>query len=117
MNTPSKEALEAAKEFRSTVVGLSNDSADKLAAIIDRHIEPLRQRAEQAEQKARDWETAANLYQLDFQTEAARAEQAEARVTELEECTCNAEELRQLRADNSALRASVDSAREKEAQT
>ena len=33
MNTPSKEALEAAKEFRSTVVGLSNDSTDKLAAI------------------------------------------------------------------------------------
>lgn len=33
------------------------------------------------------------------------AEQADARVKELEECACNAEELRQVRADNAALRA------------
>ena len=42
MNTPSKEALEAAKEFRATIVGLSNNATDRLAAIIDRHFEPLR---------------------------------------------------------------------------
>lgn len=174
MNTPSKEALDAAENVQD-YWGFPRRATIDLATIIDRHFEPLRaemvqltvdrdnwkiraeemdgykadcmelrQRAEQAEQKARDWETAANLYQLDFQTEAARAEQAEARVKELEAACAElvtdgnaitlaanlarqSERVKELEAlaqtqmakleEIHALRASVDSAREKEAQT
>ena len=36
--TPSQEALAAAKEFRATVMGISNTSTTKLAKIIDKHM-------------------------------------------------------------------------------
>ena len=48
MNTPSKEALDAAENVQD-YWGFPRRATMDLAAIIDRHIEPLRQRAEQAE--------------------------------------------------------------------
>ena len=77
MNTPSKEALEAAKEFRATIGGLSNNSTDRLATIIDRHFEPLRR--DNAALAGRL--TAAELERDGL---GARAEQAEALLRETE---------------------------------
>ena len=44
MNTPSKEALEASSAIVRSL-GITDEDRDLLAAIIDRHFEPLRQRA------------------------------------------------------------------------
>ena len=54
MNTPSKEALEAACDLfkHRYCYGSDNDNA----AIIDRHFSPLRQRAEQAEARVKEYE-------------------------------------------------------------
>ena len=54
MNTPSKEALDAAFDLfkHRYCFGSDNDNA----AIIDRHFEPLRQRAEQAEARVKELE-------------------------------------------------------------
>ena len=56
MNTPSKEALEAAFDLfkHRYCYGSDNDNA----AIIDRHFSPLRQRAEQAEARNAELEDA-----------------------------------------------------------
>lgn len=45
MSTPSKEALEASSAIVRSL-GITDEDRDLLATIIDRHFEPLRQRAE-----------------------------------------------------------------------
>lgn len=84
---PSKEALEAARDLFKQRYCFASDN---VAAIIDRHFEPLRQRAEQnAEQcvklnrelglkkETTEWLNGTTI-------QRARAERAEARVKELE---------------------------------
>ena len=53
MNTPSKEALEAAKELFPDAI-FYQFVAENAAEIIDRHFAPLRQRAEQAEARVKE---------------------------------------------------------------
>ena len=53
MNTPSKEALDASEAVQD-YLGFPRRATMDLAAIIDRHIEPLRQRAEQAEARVKE---------------------------------------------------------------
>ena len=53
MNTPSKEALDASESVQD-YLGFPRRATMDLAAIIDRHFEPLRQRAEQAEARVKE---------------------------------------------------------------
>lgn len=57
MNTQSKEALEASSAIVRSL-GITDEDRDLLAAIIDRHFAPLRQRAEQAEARVKELEAA-----------------------------------------------------------
>ena len=88
MNTPSKEALDAACDLfkHRYCYGSDNDNA----AIIDRHFEPLRQRAEQAEARVKELEFGLK-HQCEtcemksiFDGEHAYALKMQARVKELE---------------------------------
>ena len=60
MNTPSKEALEAAEAFWNLNEKFFSKQAfmKSVSAIIDRHFEPLRERAEQAEARNAELEDA-----------------------------------------------------------
>lgn len=73
--TPSKEALEASSAIVRSL-GITDDR-DLLAAIIDRHFAPLRQRAEQAERELADSSSKICTF-------SSKLQQAEARVKELE---------------------------------
>ena len=57
MNTPSKEALEASSAIIRSL-GITDEDRDLLAAIIDRHFAPLRQRAEHAEARVKELDAA-----------------------------------------------------------
>ena len=91
MNTPSKEALDAAENVQD-YLGFPRRATMDLAAIIDRHFEQLRQRSEQAEAHVEELEatcaelvTDGNALTLaaNLAKQSQRAEQAEARVKEL----------------------------------
>ena len=58
MSTPSKEALEAAKELFPDAI-FSKFAAENAAEIIDLHFAPLRQRTEQAEARVKELEALA----------------------------------------------------------
>ena len=75
MNTPSKEALDAAFDLfkHRYCFGSDNDNA----AIIDRHFEPLRQRLAEMESLLASEKTTRNAI-------IAKGQQTEARVKELE---------------------------------
>ena len=57
MNTPSKEALEAAKELFPDAISFYRFVAENAAEIIDRHFAPLRRRAEKAEARVKELKT------------------------------------------------------------
>lgn len=57
MNTPSKEALEAAKELFPDATSFYRFVAENAAEIIDRHFSPLRRRAEKAEARVKELKT------------------------------------------------------------
>ena len=95
MNTPSKEALDAAEAFWNLNEKFFSKQAfmKSVSAIIDRHFEPLRQRTEQAEAHVKELEatcaelvTDVNALTLaaNLAKQSQRAEQAEARVKELQ---------------------------------
>ena len=59
MNTPSKEALEASEAVQD-YLGFPRRATMDIAAIIDRHFEPLRQRANQADARVNELEVNAH---------------------------------------------------------
>ena len=77
MNTPSKEALEAAKELFPDAISFYRLAAENAAEIIDRHFEPLRQRLAEMESLLASEKTIRNAI-------IAKGQQAEARVKELQ---------------------------------
>ena len=76
MNTPSKEALDAAENVQD-YLGFPRRATMDLAAIIDRHFEPLRQRLAEMESMLASEKTTRNAI-------IAKGQQTEARVKELE---------------------------------
>ena len=107
MNTPSKEALDASEAVQD-YFGFPRRATMDLAAIIDRHIEPLRQRAKQAEARVKELDELYRDLRVAYEQNAEqcvklnrelgqettewlngttiqrkRAEKAEARITEL----------------------------------
>lgn len=76
MNTPSKEALDAAENVQD-YLGFPRRATMDLAAIIDRHFEPLRQRLAEMESLLASEKTTRNAI-------IAKGQQTEARVKELE---------------------------------
>ncbi len=77
MNTPSKEALDAAKELFPDAISFYRFVAENAAEIIDRHFEPLRQRLAEMESLLASEKTTRNAI-------IAKGQQTEARVKELE---------------------------------
>ena len=76
MNTPSKEALDAAENVQD-YWGFPRRATMDLAAIIDRHFEPLRKRLAEMESLLASEKATRNAI-------IAKGQQAEARVKELE---------------------------------
>lgn len=122
MNTPSKEALEAAFDLfkKRYCYGSDNDNA----AIIDRHFEPLRQRSEQAEARVKELEFGLK-HQCEtcemksiFDGEHAYALKMQARVKELEAENENAAEAyKLLQSDTNAIRAANAELKKQEAES
>ena len=81
MNTPSKEALDAACDLfkHRYCFGSDNDNA----AIIDRHFEQLRQRAEQAEARVKELQKQEAESRRLFYAEQDKRQSAEFRCEEL----------------------------------
>ena len=85
MNTPSKEALDAARDLFKQRNCFASDNDN--AAIIDRHFEPLRAEIVQLTIDRDNWKIRAeemDEYKADCMELRQRAEQAEARNAELE---------------------------------
>lgn len=84
MNTPSKEALDASEAVQD-YLGFPRRATMDLAAIIDRHFEPLRQRAERAEARVKELEATCAELVTDGNavTLAANLAKQSARVNEL----------------------------------
>ena len=82
MNTPGKEALDAACDLfkHRYCYGSDNDNA----AIIDRHFEPLRQRSEQAEARVKELQKQEAESRRLFYAEQDKRQSAEQRNAELE---------------------------------
>lgn len=89
MNTPSKEALDAAENVQD-YLGFPRRATMDLAAIIDRHFEPLRQRLAEMESLLASEKTTRNAI-------IAKGQQTEASVKELEA------EIRRLEHENDGL--------------
>ena len=82
MNTPSKEALEAAKELFPDAI-FYQFVAENAAEIIDRHFAPLRQRAEQAEARVKELQKEEAESRRLFYAEQDKRQSAEFRCEEL----------------------------------
>ena len=82
MNTPSKEALEASSAIVRSL-GITQEDCDLLATIIDRHFEPLRQRAEQAEARVKELQKQEAESRRLFYSEQDKRQSAEYRCEEL----------------------------------
>ena len=84
MNTPSKEALEAAKELFPDAISFYRFVAENAAEIIDRHFAPLRRRAEQAEARVKELQKQEAESRRLFYAEQDKRQSAEYRIGELE---------------------------------
>ena len=82
MNTPSKEALDAAENVQD-YWGFPRRATIDLAAIIDRHFEPLRQRTEQAEAHVKELQKQEAESRRLFYAEQDKRQSAEFRCEEL----------------------------------
>ena len=84
MNTPSKEALDAAENVQD-YLGFPRRATMDLAAIIDRHFEQLRQRSEQAEARVKELQKQEAESRRLFYAEQDKRQSAEFRCEELAE--------------------------------
>ena len=82
MNTPSKEALDASEAVQD-YLGFPRRATMDLASIIDRHFEPLRQRAEKAEARVKELQKEEAESRRLFYAEQDKRQSAEFRCEEL----------------------------------